>query len=292
MRFYVYILEREDGTPFYVGKGTGDRSEHHVREARRYAGINPHKERIIRKMLETGRRPVCRIDSRHEHEADALAREIALIAQIGRHNLGTGPLTNLTSGGDGIVGNVVSEAQKAAASAFHKARFQEPDAIAWARDNMARQRMAGLMGDGRRRLRQPEIRERRATAHAAKMSDPTYLAQAAEATRDQWRDPDFRTRHTERNRAQGRDPANLAVNSAATRERWAAGVYDKLAKGVMVGGRPYRTMSEAAAAVGTSINTLSARFRRWAKKGVFPEGHSYLPEDFPWHIFDQDRAAA
>jgi hypothetical protein len=34
MKYYVYILSHTNGTPFYIGKGTGNRIEHHERDAR------------------------------------------------------------------------------------------------------------------------------------------------------------------------------------------------------------------------------------------------------------------
>jgi hypothetical protein len=49
--FYVYILFREDGRPFYVGKGSNGRSLEHEREARRGVG---RRFSIIRKMQALG----------------------------------------------------------------------------------------------------------------------------------------------------------------------------------------------------------------------------------------------
>lgn len=279
-KFYVYILEREDGTPFYVGKGSGDRVRHHVNEAKRHAGINPHKERIIRKMLKAGAEPSYRIDSYHEEEKDAHDREIELIAKIGRHNLGTGPLTNLTAGGDGIVGNVLSDETKKAISDFMKARFRTPEMREWARQNLAKQKTDPAFHEAiLRHVYSDDFQAARRAGHEAKMSDPAYIAQAAERTRQQWEDPEFREVHAERIRQMGRDPKNLEINSRAARDRHAAGVYDSKKRPVMVEGKPYSSITEAAIAIGIKYDALRARFGRYEKKGVFPQGYAFLDKE-------------
>jgi NUMOD3 motif-containing protein len=82
--FYVYMWIRDDGTPYYVGKGSGRRA---YRARRR--GIKPpaNRENIV---IET-----C------ESEVAAFAREAQLIRQYGRKDIGTGILRNMTDGGDG-----------------------------------------------------------------------------------------------------------------------------------------------------------------------------------------------
>lgn len=96
--FYIYILFRETGTPFYVGKGRGNRWLHHERDT----GKNDtHKDRIIRKILLT-RNDVPKIkivEGLTNIEAKRL--EILFIASIGRYP--QGPLVNHTRGGDGCV---------------------------------------------------------------------------------------------------------------------------------------------------------------------------------------------
>lgn len=88
-QFYTYLWLREDGTPYYVGKGTGDRgfvSEGH--------GVHrpPNRERIVIYPAVS--------------EADAFESEIALIWYYGRKDLGAGCLRNLTNGGEGQSGLV------------------------------------------------------------------------------------------------------------------------------------------------------------------------------------------
>jgi hypothetical protein len=81
--FYTYLWLREDGTPYYVGKGSGNR------------GFTSKRHRF--------RRPPCAeriVAQEFVSERDALFAEQLLIAVYGRQDLGTGILRNLTDGGD------------------------------------------------------------------------------------------------------------------------------------------------------------------------------------------------
>ena len=97
---YVYVLARADGAPFYVGKGMGNRVFHHEAEARTTSRLT-HKLNVIRAMTTRGEMVRYCIESTHPDETTALGRERTLIAQFGRHDLGNGPLTNQTDGGEG-----------------------------------------------------------------------------------------------------------------------------------------------------------------------------------------------
>lgn len=100
--FYVYILYRPDQTPFYVGKGKGRRVLHHEREA--LGRGKTHKLNTIRAITRSGGQIGYKIVEVFEDEVRCHSLEIELIRRYGRHDLGTGPLTNLTDGGEGVSG--------------------------------------------------------------------------------------------------------------------------------------------------------------------------------------------
>jgi hypothetical protein len=94
--FYVYAYLREDGTPYYIGKGCKgrafDRNTH---------TIKPPKNKKFIIFLETKLTNV-----------GALALERRMIKWYGRKDLGTGILRNTTDGGDGSPGKKASEEEK------------------------------------------------------------------------------------------------------------------------------------------------------------------------------------
>jgi hypothetical protein len=105
--YYVYIIWKmytNSPIPFYVGKGHGQRLIKHEMESESIH--NAYKTRIIRKHKRVGVACGYSIINLFGDEAAALAAEIDLIALIGRHDLGLGPLANRTDGGDGTRGHL------------------------------------------------------------------------------------------------------------------------------------------------------------------------------------------
>ena len=105
-RFYTYAYLREDRTPYYIGKGTGDRVYYRSR-----CDIKPPKDntRII-------------YLKQNLTEAEAFRHEIYMIAVFGRIDLGTGILHNRTDGGEGVSGHIKSVEAKRKMSETMKGR--------------------------------------------------------------------------------------------------------------------------------------------------------------------------
>lgn len=98
--YYVYILFDWLGIPRYVGKGKGKRDQSHETAT---DPINILKNEFVEQtwtMLEEI--PKIRIRE-NLTEQEAFYMEIVFIKALGRIDLGTGPLTNMTDGGEGCI---------------------------------------------------------------------------------------------------------------------------------------------------------------------------------------------
>lgn len=101
---YVYGETEFDFEPFYVGKGMGARCYEHLYECNLNGKIivNEFKNNIIKKIIkETNQLPIIIKIKENLSEQEAFNLEVKMIKIIGRRNLGKGPLTNLTDGGEG-----------------------------------------------------------------------------------------------------------------------------------------------------------------------------------------------
>jgi len=92
-RFYVYAYLREDGTPYYIGKGSGKRC--YLKSKDRTVNPPKNKNQIIKVV-------------NNIQEDMAFWYEKHLILFWGRNDIGTGILRNLTNGGEGMSGYIVS----------------------------------------------------------------------------------------------------------------------------------------------------------------------------------------
>jgi hypothetical protein len=94
--FYTYAYLREDGTPYYIGKGKGYRA---YKKSKNDIKPPKDKSRII-------------LLKQNLSECEAFNHEKYMIDIFGRKDLGTGILHNRTYGGDGSSGVLQTEETK------------------------------------------------------------------------------------------------------------------------------------------------------------------------------------
>ena len=104
MEYYTYAFLREDGTPYYIGKGKGKRAYDKKRSV-----FIPPKERVI-------------FLKKNLTEEQAFEHEKYMIFLFGRKDNGSGILLNKTDGGDGVSGSIWSDEQRKKASKERKQR--------------------------------------------------------------------------------------------------------------------------------------------------------------------------
>ena len=95
--YYVYAYLREDGTPYYIGKGNALKYRAYENHGRRFPV--PPRDRI-------------KILLENLTEEQAFSNEIDFIAWYGRKDNNTGILRNLTDGGEGASGYKHTEESK------------------------------------------------------------------------------------------------------------------------------------------------------------------------------------
>jgi hypothetical protein len=95
-KYYTYAYLREDGTPYYIGKGCGYR-------------INSNKGRPCNRPKDKSKVIFLK---QNLTEEEAFKHEKYMIAVLGRKDLGTGILRNMTDGGEGCAGFKHSEESK------------------------------------------------------------------------------------------------------------------------------------------------------------------------------------
>jgi len=104
--YYTYAYLREDRSPYYIGKGKGNRL---YKKGSRVFAPPKDKSRII-------------YLKQNLTEEEAFKHEIYMIDVFGRIDLGTGILHNRTDGGDGISGAIRSEETRRKIGEVNKGR--------------------------------------------------------------------------------------------------------------------------------------------------------------------------
>jgi hypothetical protein len=154
MEYYTYAYLREDGTPYYIGKGKGRRAYQ-----KSHSVAVPPKDRIL--FLKT-----------NLTEEEAFVHEIYMISILGRKDLGKGMLRNKTFGGEGTSGIVVSEESKRKMS---EAQKKKPS--------------YGMLGKNHTEQSIQKMRE----ASTGKSMSIDTKRKLREATKRRWKDGDLST---------------------------------------------------------------------------------------------------
>mgnify|MGYP002633299236 CR=1 FL=1 len=92
MKYYTYAYLREDRTPYYIGKGQGNRAY-----VKRYGKGRARRPKNLNNII---------LLKQNLTEEEAFKHEIYMIAVFGRKDLGTGILHNRTDGGEGPSGHI------------------------------------------------------------------------------------------------------------------------------------------------------------------------------------------
>ena len=224
--FYVYVYRDPRPTklnaPVYVGKGTGGRDLSHWS---RGSHSKPFQD-FISHLKSRGLVASCERVFETENEQEAFAKEMQLIAQYGRRDLGKGTLFNRTDGGEGPSGMVKTPEQKAADGRFSKEHWQDPKY----REKVVAAQQAAQSTPEARALKaeistetwqNPEVRSKRQKGIKAGRNTEASKAKTSAQAQAQWGDPAYAAQQTTNNKEIANRPEVKAAKAAALKARWA-----------------------------------------------------------------------
>ena len=128
-KFYIYIYRELEETPIYVGKGSFKKVHHGTARWRRHYQEKTRLGNRLRKLREKFGYSLIPEIIEIQDELTAFKKEIELISIFGRCNLGTGSLYNLTGGGEGSPGRVISEEFRKKIKDSSTGRKHKPETI-------------------------------------------------------------------------------------------------------------------------------------------------------------------
>lgn len=169
MTYYVYAhYVAGESRPFYIGKGKGNR----------YKDLTPRNPSWIEYV--GNREVIAVILERFADETEALEREIQLIAEHGRKDLGTGYLVNRSNGGElGYVGSVIDREHVAQKT---KELWQDSEYRAKLSEVHTSQEWRNRISDVvRQSWQDPVVRQSRLEAYRKRSSNPEYRKKLSES---------------------------------------------------------------------------------------------------------------
>ena len=218
--FYIYALFRETGVPFYIGKGKRYRWRITSYDKHR----NHHKLAIIARMKAAGLTIPTVILHDGLTEDIAFTYERALIAAIGRSDLGCGPLVNLTNGGEGSSGRIVTSEARAHVSMRHRGKKLSLEHAAKLKASnigrkLSEEHRTKLIAARHSSPASPATRAKLSAANLGRIPPPDAIAKTAAANRGKKRSPETRAKMVEaaRNRSPEMLAQIIAASSAANR---------------------------------------------------------------------------
>jgi hypothetical protein len=132
MQFYSYLWLRDDTTPYYAGKGSGDRAF-----LTKTHKVKPPVDKSLILVFS------------HATEEEAFESEKNFIKWFGRKDLGTGCLRNFTDGGEGRAGYKIPAESRLRMGASQKGN---QNSVAYKRSAAGRQETSRLMTGSKRTL--------------------------------------------------------------------------------------------------------------------------------------------
>jgi hypothetical protein len=163
MDYYTYAWMREDGTPYYIGKGRNNRA---------FRKGSPNSDRVI-------------LLKQNCTEEEAFKHERYMISVFGRKDIGTGILINLTEGGDGSSGYLHTEEtkqqMKGPKTDDHKQKLSEVRTKLW-EDPEYREKMAEI---NKRSRQSEEFKEKQRVAQLNR--DPVSNTKQKATKRKKWK---------------------------------------------------------------------------------------------------------